>query len=85
MRIINWSSGNAFVSGAGGLSFKFRTGQVGHRVAIASPPLRHFFERRRVARNLQWSGSCFGGLGAKPPEAGSTGGLANFLFFVLVF
>ena len=46
----SWSSGNAFVSGAGGLRFKSRAGQVGHSVANGSPPLRHFFERSCVAR-----------------------------------
>ena len=44
-----WSSGNAFVSGAGGLRFKSRAGQMGHSVANGSPPLRHFFERSCVA------------------------------------
>ena len=47
-RIVN--SGNAFVSGAGGLRFKSRVGQVGHSVAYGSPPLRRFFERSCVAR-----------------------------------
>ena len=45
-----WSSGNAFVSGAGGLRFKSRAGQIGHSVANGSPPLQHFFERSCVAR-----------------------------------
>ena len=45
-----WSSGNAFVSGAGGLRFKSQAGQIGHSVANGSPPLRHFFERSCVAR-----------------------------------
>ena len=31
----SWSSGNAFVSGAGGLRFKSRGGQIGHSVANA--------------------------------------------------
>ena len=44
------SSGNAFVSGAGGPWFKSRAGQIGHSVANGSPPLRHFFERSCVAR-----------------------------------
>ena len=39
-----------FVSGAGGLRFKSRTGQIGYSVANGSPPLRHFFERSCVAR-----------------------------------
>ena len=30
---VSWSSGNAFVSGAGGLGFKSRAGQIGHSVA----------------------------------------------------
>ena len=42
--------GNAFVSGAGGLKFKSRAGQIGHSVANGSPPLRLFFERSCVAR-----------------------------------
>ena len=46
----SWSSGNAFVSGAGGLRFKSQNGQIGHSVANGSPPLRHFFERSCVAR-----------------------------------
>ena len=46
----SWSSGNAFVSGAGGLRFKSRAGQIGHSVANGSPPLRDFFERSCVAR-----------------------------------
>ena len=29
--------------GAGGLGFDFWAGQIGHRVANDSPPLRHFF------------------------------------------
>ena len=51
----SWSSGNAFVSGAGDLRFKSRAGQIGHSVANGSPPLRHFFERSCVAR-AQWRG-----------------------------
>ena len=47
--LASWSSGNAFVSGAGGLRFKSRAGQIGRSVAIGSPPLRHFFERNYVA------------------------------------
>ena len=31
-----WSSGNAFVSGVGGLWFKSRAGQIGHSVANGS-------------------------------------------------
>ena len=38
-------SGNAFVSGAEGLRFKSRAGQIGHCIANGSPPLQHFFER----------------------------------------
>ena len=41
-----WSSGNAFVSGAVGLRFKFR---ADHSVANGLPPLQQFFERRCVA------------------------------------
>ena len=51
----SWSSGNAFISGAGGLRFKSRTGQIGHSVANGSPPLRHFFEWSCVA-GAQWRG-----------------------------
>ena len=40
---------NAFVSGARGLRFKSRAGQIGHSVANSSPPLRHFFERSSLA------------------------------------
>ena len=36
-----WLSGNAFVSGAGGLRFKSLADQIGHSVASGSPPLRH--------------------------------------------
>ena len=40
---------------------------------------------RRVSKNSQRGGGCFGGLGAKPTAAGSTGAeppaLANFAFF----
>ena len=39
----SWSSGNAFVSGAGGLRFKSWAGQIGHSVANGSPLLEHFF------------------------------------------
>ena len=45
-----WSSGNAFVTGVGGLRFKSRADQIEHSVANGSPPLRHFFERSCVAR-----------------------------------
>ena len=44
------SSGNAFVSEAGGLRFKPWAGEIAHSVAYGSPPLRHFFERSCVAR-----------------------------------
>ena len=40
----SWSSGNAFVSGAGGLRFKSRAGQIAHSVANGSPPLPYFFD-----------------------------------------
>ena len=39
------SSDNAFVSGAGGLKFKSRAGEIGHSVANRLPSLRHSFER----------------------------------------
>ena len=44
----SWSSGNAFVSGAGGLKFKSLTGQIGHSVANDSPPLRYFFKSSKL-------------------------------------
>ena len=47
---VSWSSGNAFVSGAGDLGFKPRAGQIGHSVANGSTPLRHFFEMSCVVR-----------------------------------
>ena len=49
-RPASWSSGNAFVSGAGGRRFKSRAGQFEHSVANGSPPLQHFFEKSCVAR-----------------------------------
>ena len=48
-----WSRGNAFVSGAGGLRFKSRAGQIGQSAANGSPTLQHFFERSCAAR-AQW-------------------------------
>ena len=39
----SWLSGNAFVSGVGGLWFKSRAGQIRHRIANGSLPLQHFF------------------------------------------
>ena len=45
----SWSSGNVFVSESGSLRFKFWTGQIGHRFANSSLPLRQFFERNCVA------------------------------------
>ena len=44
------SSGNTFVSGAGGLRFKSLASQTERNVANGSPPLRHFFERSCVAQ-----------------------------------
>ena len=49
-RPASWSSGNAFVSGAEGLSFKSRASQIRHSVANGSPPLQQFFERSCVAQ-----------------------------------
>ena len=46
----SWSSGNAFVSGAGSLRFKSRADQIGQSVATGSPSLQYFFERSCVAR-----------------------------------
>ena len=50
-----WSSGNAFVFGAGGRRFKSRAGQIERSVATGSPSLRHFSERNCFAR-AQWRG-----------------------------
>ena len=53
-----WSSGCAFVSGAGGLRFKSLAGQIGHSLANGSPPLQHFFEKSCVApgvMTLRWA------------------------------
>ena len=44
-----WSSGNAFVSGADGLRFNSRAGQIERSVAKGSSPLRHPFKRSCVA------------------------------------
>ena len=52
--LASWSSGNAFVSGAGGLKFKPLAGQIGLSVANGLPPLQHFFER---SCEEQWSGN----------------------------
>ena len=46
----SWSSDNAFVSGAVGLRFKSRAGQIRHKVANGLPQLQHFYERSCVAR-----------------------------------
>ena len=53
--ITSWSSGSAFVSGAGSLMFKSRAGQIGHSVANGSSSLRHFFVKSCVVR-AQWRG-----------------------------
>ena len=47
--LVSLLSGNAFISGAGGLWFKSRAAQIGHSVANCSPPQRHF-ERNCVFR-----------------------------------
>ena len=47
---VSWSSGNAFVSQAGGLRFKSPTSQIGHKVANSSPPRLHFFKRSYFVR-----------------------------------
>ena len=39
---VSWLNGSAFVSGAGGPSFKSRVGQIIPIVANDSPPLQHF-------------------------------------------
>ena len=44
----SWLSCNAFISGAGGPSFKSRVGLIEQSVANGSPPLRHFFERSSI-------------------------------------
>ena len=44
----SWSSGNAFVSGAGGRRFKPCAGQIELNVANGLPQLRHFFEKSSV-------------------------------------
>ena len=46
----SWWSSKALVSGAGGLRFKYRAGQIGRSVANGLPPLKHFFDRSCVAR-----------------------------------
>ena len=43
--LASWLRGKAFISGAGGLRFKSRAGQIEHSVVNGSPLLRHFFER----------------------------------------
>ena len=45
-----WSNVNGIVSGAGGLRFTSRAGQVELRAANGSPLLQHFFKRSCVAR-----------------------------------
>ena len=42
----HYSSGNALVSGA---RFKSRAGEIGHKFANGSLPLRHFLKRSCVA------------------------------------
>ena len=49
----SWSSGNALVSGAGGLRFNYWSGIIRHNVANDSPPLGHIFEKSCVGR-AQW-------------------------------
>ena len=44
----SWSSSYALVYGAGGLWFKSRAGQIGHKVTKGSPSLRRFFKRSSV-------------------------------------
>ena len=46
----SWSSGNAFVSEAGGLRFTSQAGQIEHSVANGKPSLQHFFKRSCVAQ-----------------------------------
>ena len=47
--LLCWSSGNALVSGAGGLRFKSRASQIRHSIANGSPPLQYFFKWSCVA------------------------------------
>ena len=49
------------VSEMGGLSFKFRIGQIAHSVANGSSSLQHFFERSCVTW-AQWRGKRSGKL-----------------------
>ena len=46
-----WSSGNAFVFGAGGLRFKSWAGQIGHSVANGSPPRAKSTDRDKLTAN----------------------------------
>ena len=46
------SSGNAFVSGAGGLRLKSRAGQSGHSVANGSPPMQHLLKEDVLPRRI---------------------------------
>ena len=52
-----WSSGKVFVSGAEGLRFNSRAGQIECSVAKGSSPLRHLFERSCVpgAMTQRWA------------------------------
>ena len=50
LKFKSWSSGNAFISGAGDLRIKSRVGQIRRRIANGSPPLQHFFETSCAAR-----------------------------------
>ena len=43
----SWSSGNAFVTGEGGLKFNSLTGQIGHSAAYGSPPCDIFLKGQR--------------------------------------
>ena len=51
--LASWSSGNAFVSGAGGLSFKSWAGQIEHSVATGSPP-SDISAKKNPAARAQW-------------------------------
>ena len=50
--MVGWRSGNDIASGAGGLVFDSRAGQIGHRVANGLPPLRCFFGVRSYVAHV---------------------------------
>ena len=51
--MVGWRSGNDIASGAGGLGFDSRAGQIRHGVAYGPPPQRCFYGvRSYVAQAL---------------------------------